>query len=129
MDVRIYSDGGLNGQGAYGSFMITAEGDEKNHIVLSLEDHAVTAPEAELCTLMEALDYIKGIEAVVPGRCKWVIALDAKWLYEHLLAVEGERQVAGKFVEDIDLAKTLIGYYDVGISPISGQMMKQILGH
>ena len=126
-EALIYSDGGKNDEeGCYGSFLVTVTSEEKRLKALTFNG-AKTAPEAEAMTLMAALLYIKDINTNYPNNINWAVALDAQWLHEHL-TVNG-REVKRKFQNIIELAKKIIGENDITIVRISGEVMKEILGH
>ena len=126
-EALIYSDGGKNDEkGCYGSFLVTVNSEEKRHKEFTFEG-AKTAPEAEAMTLIEALLYITKINIDFPNRINWAVALDAQWLHEHL-TING-RKVKGKFQPTIKKAKRIINEQNITIVRISGEVMKEILGH
>lgn len=127
MDALVYSDGGKNdAKGCYGSFMVLVDGECRRHKTLSFTG-AKTAPEAEAMTLMEALLYINKLNIDYPGRINWSVALDAKWLHDHL-TING-RMVKKKFQPIITKAKKIVDENDIEICRVSGDLMKEILGH
>jgi ribonuclease HI len=126
-EALIYSDGGKNdARGCYGSILITVDSDEKRRNTFNYPK-AKTSNEAEVNTLRLALAYIQDIERDHPKRVNWTIALDAKFLFEHL-TIPG-RKISPKFQETITNMLEIIKEYDVTVIQITGKIMKSIIGH
>ena len=126
MNAVVYCDGGMNDlQGCYGSFMAVVDGED--HPPHEFEYQLKTAPEAEVETALNALNYISDLDFRYPGRVDWILMLDCLFLVEHLTI--NDRKVAKKFAKKIKAAKSIIEEHDIEVRQISGQVMKQILGH
>ncbi len=128
MNAIVYSDGGKNdANGCYGSFMAVVDGEGYPAKTFTYKD-LTTAPEAEVMTAMQALLYIQDLNNKHPNRVSWALALDAKFLFEHL-TVKSKRKVAAKFAKHIAKAKQLVMENDVEVTRVSGEYMKVVLGH
>lgn len=127
MNAVVYSDGGKNGNGCYGSFMAVVDGEDYPHKRF-VYDELKTAPEAEVMTMMQALLYIQDLNTRYPDRVSWELILDAKFLHDHVTG-GGERKVAMKFKSKIIEARKIIAENNVEVRQVSGEYMKLILGH
>jgi len=126
MNAVVYSDGGKNGSGCYGSFMAVVDGEDNPRHEFTYEA-LKTGPEAEVMTAMNALMYIKDLNTRFSG-ISWALVLDAKFLYDHI-TTNKKRKVAAKFEQQISKARQIVRENDIDVRRVSGEYMKLILGH